>query len=145
MRLEHLCDMELTYQGGFTLVQPYGGEEGAGFGIGEGRVSGARLAGRVRWANHPRRRSDGAMLLDAAGLILTEEGVPILFWLQGLTIPLLAGARGPRRQVLTTRFEAEAEPYRWMNHILCVAEGMVQPETLYLQLRIYACLEETRR
>ena len=145
MRLEHLCDMELTYQGGFTLVQPYSGEEGAGFGIGEGRVSGAHLAGRVRWANHPRRRSDGTMLADAAGVILTEEGVPILFSLQGLTIPLQVGAGGRRWHLLTTRFEAEAEPYRWMNQTLCIAEGSIHPETLQLQLRIYACVDEPHR
>ena len=45
MKLEHLCDMELGYQGGFTLIQPYASEEGTGFGVGEGMVSGTSLPG----------------------------------------------------------------------------------------------------
>ena len=63
MRLEHLCDMELVYReealygGKFLLVRPYGGEEGSGYGEGDGSVSGSKLSGRVRWVNHPHRRS----------------------------------------------------------------------------------------
>lgn len=35
MILEHLCEMELGYRGQFELVQPYGGEEGPGYGEGD--------------------------------------------------------------------------------------------------------------
>src|SRR5260370_33344574 len=92
MRLEHVCDMELAYVGAFTLVQPYGGQEGAGFGVGTGLGSGDRLAGEVRWVNHPRRRSDRAMLAEAHGLITTEERVEILFSWRGRATP--AGGSG---------------------------------------------------
>lgn len=144
MKLEHLCDMELGYQGGFTLIQPYASEEGTGFGVGEGLVSGDQLAGRIRWVNHPQRRSDGAMLADAHGVITTGEGIPILFHLRGR-----AGAgrldQGRQRQhLLSAFFETEDEHYYWLNTALCIAEGQLNPETLHLQLRVYACISDLR-
>ena len=85
MRLDWLRDMDLAFRGGFTLVRPYGGEEGAGYG--EGRRAGdrPRLAGSIRWVNHPRRRSDGTMLPDVHGVITTDEGGSVLFAFAGRT------------------------------------------------------------
>ena len=90
MRLDHLCDMELMYRpesfGKFVLIRPYGGEEGAGYGEGEGTVKGERLRGTARWANYPRRRSDGAMLPDVHGVIQTDDRAHVLFSLRGRTV-----------------------------------------------------------
>jgi hypothetical protein len=78
MRLDYLCDMDLTHRsqsfGKFVLVRPYGSEEGAGYGEGEGTVRGDRLQGTAIWANSSRRRSDGAMLPDVHGVIQTDDG-----------------------------------------------------------------------
>jgi hypothetical protein len=142
MRLEHLCDMELGYQGGFTLIQPYASEEGTGFGTGEGMVSGDQLAGRIRWVNHPQRRSDGAMLADAHGVITTDEGVPVLFTLRGRTVAGQTSPNWQSQQLLSAFFEAEDERYGWLNTALCIAEGRLNPETLRLQLRVYACISD---
>ena len=55
MQLEFICDMNLSYQEEplsgekFLLVRPFGGEEGAGFGEGDGTVSGPRIKGKIRW------------------------------------------------------------------------------------------------
>lgn len=53
MRLEHLCDMQLVYRresfGEFALLRPYGGQEGRGYGEGDGIVTGEKLSGHVRW------------------------------------------------------------------------------------------------
>ena len=46
------------------------------------------------------------------------------------------------RQVLAALFEAEDPRYHWLNQMVCVAEGHLHPETLRLQLRIYACLSD---
>ena len=76
MQLEHICDMELVYReeplyhGKFLLIRPYDGEEGTGYGEGDGRVTGPKLQGSLRWVNHPHRRSDGTMLPDAHGSLL---------------------------------------------------------------------------
>ena len=59
MQLEYICDMELVYRqeplyaGKFMLVRPYGGEEGTGYGEGDGSVSGPRIQGSLRWVNPP--------------------------------------------------------------------------------------------
>ncbi len=142
MKLEHLCDMELGYQGGFTLLQPYASEEGVGFGVGEGLASGDQFAGRIRWVNHPQRRSDGAMLADAHGVITTGEGVSILFHLRGRAVGGQTGKMQQRQHLLSAFFEAEDERYGWLNMTLCIAEGQFNPETLRLQLRVYACLSD---
>ena len=60
---------EPTYGGKFLVVQPYGSEEGTGYGEGDGTFTGPRLQGKARWVNHPHRRSDGMMLPDAHGVI----------------------------------------------------------------------------
>src|SRR5579862_3116375 len=142
IRLEHLCDMELAYQGSFTLLQPYGGEEGRGFGSGEGRVSGAALSGQVRWVNQPHRRSDGAMVANASGLILTEEQIPLLFSLQGRIVRARTDVVPAGHHQLAVLFEAEDERYLWLNQRLCVAEGTIYPDTLHWHLRMYVCLGE---
>ena len=58
MRLEPICDMQLSYQGGFSLVKPYGGEEGSGYGQGMD----ARMAPGFRVSSNGRTiPDDGAM------------------------------------------------------------------------------------
>jgi hypothetical protein len=142
MRLEHLCDMEQGCQGGLKLIQPYASEEGTGFGVGEGLVSGDLLAMRIRWVNHPQRRSDGAILADAHGVITTGEGVPILCTLRGRTVAGQTGNPAHRQHLLSAFFEAEEERHGWLNTAVCIAEGQFNPETLRLQLRIYACISD---
>src|SRR5206468_6024011 len=92
MQLEHICDIELIYREEalsgekFLLVRPYGGEEGTGYGEGDGTVTGSRIQGSVRWVNHPHRRSDGTMLPDAHGIIMTHDQAVIIFTFQGSTV-----------------------------------------------------------
>ena len=51
MKLDPLCRMELRYTGDFHLARPYGNEAGTGWGIGDGRIIGDRLAGLTQWSN----------------------------------------------------------------------------------------------
>lgn len=127
MQLEHLCDME--------LVRPYGGEEGSAYGEGDGTVTGPKLQGQVRWVNHPHRRSDGVMLPDTHGVIMTEDGATILFTMQGRTV----FAQGQGQQLLTVLFETEAGAYRWLNTAVCVLEGLVDGKMSVMRAKIYVC------
>ena len=144
MRLEHLCDLELIYREmpglgtKFVLVQPYGTEEGSGYGEGDGQVSGTRLSGSLRWVNHPHRRSDGTMLPDAHGVILTGDGATLLFSLQGRT--MFVGDQG--QQLLRVLFETEAERYRWLNSALCVLEGQIDAVRMGMQARVFVCVSD---
>jgi hypothetical protein len=141
MQLEYICDMELIYReealyaGKFLLMRPYGGEEGTGYGEGDGTVTGSRIQGSLRWVNHPHRRSDGTMIPDAHGVIVTHDNALIMFTLQGRTI--FAQEQG--KQLLSVLFEAEVEAYRWLNTTFCVLEGLIDSEQLRMRARVYAC------
>jgi hypothetical protein len=141
MQLEHICDMELVYReeplyhGKFLLIRPYDGEEGTGYGEGDGHVTGPKLQGSLRWVNHPHRRSDGTMLPDAHGVIVTDDNAVVLFTLQGRTVFELDQGK----QLLSVIFEAEAESYRWLNETFCVLEGLIDSERMQMRARVYAC------
>jgi hypothetical protein len=142
MRLDLLCNLELSYRAlpsfdqYIVFVKPFGTEEGSAYGEGDGKVSGPRLSGSVRWVNHPHRRSDGVMLPDAHGLILTEDGATLLFSLQGRT----AFVSDQGQQLMHMLFETEAEQYQWLNTALCVVEGTINQGRI--QARVYVCVYE---
>jgi hypothetical protein len=144
MRLEHVCDIEVAYReesaygGKFLLIRPYGSEEGTGYGEGDATFTGPKLRGTARWVNHPHRRSDGAMLPDTHGVILTADGAQIMFSFRGRTF--FEGEIG--KQLLTVTFEAEDERYRWLNTSFCVLEGVIDGERLSMRARIYACVND---
>ncbi|MFI5274389.1 MAG: DUF3237 family protein [Ktedonobacterales bacterium] len=149
MRLTHVCDMELVHEGVAVLVRPYGGEEGMVFGQGGGTVTGERLSGTARWANHAHRRSDGSMLPDVQGVIMTGDGAVVSFSMQGRTVWVNSAERVVGSQVLQVIFETEDERHRWLNNSVCVLEGLVsvpdRPGTGPRQLglaRVYACENE---
>jgi len=144
MRLEQLCEMELAYReeeaygGKVVMVRPYAGEEGSAYGEGEGTVNGPRLKGKVRWVNHPHRRSDSVMLPNVHGIIATEDGAIIMFSLEGRTV----FNDGVGLQLLTVTLEAEDERYRWLNNTFCVLEGIIDPVSTIVRARIYQCINE---
>jgi hypothetical protein len=73
MRLEHLCDLELTYrreplyEGLSKLVAPYGTREGSLYGEGEVVLRGARRGLRGARARRVGRRLPGAPPDGGAG------------------------------------------------------------------------------
>ena len=141
MQLDFICEMTLAYRelpltgDKFLLVRPYGGEEGSGYGEGDGTVTGPRIQGTLRWVNHPHRRSDGMMMPDAHGIIVTNDDSVVLFTLQGRTV----FDHDLGRQLLSVIFEAEAESYRWLNTSFCVLEGLIDGERYEMRARVYAC------
>ena len=141
MQLEFICEMMLVYRNEpltgkkFLLVRPYGGEEGRGYGEGDGTVTGPRIEGSLRWVNHPHRRSDGTMVPDAHGVIVTHDNALIMFTLRGRTV--FEQEQG--KQLLSVIFEAESESYRWLNETFCVLEGLIDGERLRMRARVYAC------
>jgi hypothetical protein len=145
VRLEPLCTFEWRYDaegrvgGGYVLLRPFGGEDGAGYGEGSGTVTGDRLAGTCVWSNHPRRRGDGRMLPNAHGLIVTDDGADVLFSLTGITV---FDDEGRGRQDLTGTFTAQDDRYAWVNDLVCVAEGVIVPAQNTIDIRVYAAVNE---
>jgi len=145
MRLEPLCDLEITYRreplydGLLKMVAPYGTQEGSLYGEGDAVFRGERLSGTGRWMNNARRRSDGVNLPDVHGIVRTDDDAFVLFTLQGRTLP---AQDDRRRQLLTVLFEAQEERYRWLNTAVCVLEGLISPGTGSMRARVYVCVHE---
>ena len=143
VRLEPLSVFRWSYEEdfrvktGFTIVSPYGSEEGIAYGEGRGTATG-RIEGTVVWSNYPRRRTDGRMLPNVRGLISTDDGASILFELRGRTI--FEGDEG--RQNLVGWFESDDESYRWLNDVVCIAEGRISATTSEMVINVYAGIHE---
>ena len=75
------------------------------------------------------------MMPNANGIIVTNDGAVILWTFLGRTV--FEGEQG--KQLLSVIFEAEAEPYRWLNSTMCILEGVIDSETLRMRARVYAC------
>ena len=65
--------------------RPYSGDEGLGFGQGDGTVSG-ELEGTATWANYPRRREDGVWTPNLRGVITTKSGEEVLLSIHGQSV-----------------------------------------------------------
>lgn len=139
MRLEKVSVFRWSYDEdirvrapGYALVSPYDGEEGIGYGEGRGTATG-RIQGTVVWSNYPRRRSDGRMLPNVRGLVRTDDAASVLFELRGRTI--FEGDQ-PGRQNLVGWFESDHENYRWLNDVVCIAEGLITDDGMEIHVYV---------
>ena len=78
------------------------------------------------------------MIPDAHGVIETHDNAIILFTLQGRTV----FEQGQGKQLLSVIFEAEADPYRWINATFCVLEGLIDSERMGMHARVFACVSD---
>jgi hypothetical protein len=139
MRLESFCQISMRYQEA-SWHRPYGGDEGLGFGQGDGTVSG-ELEGTVAWANHPRRREDGVWTPNLRGVITTGSGEEVLLSIRGQSVE--EDASGSRRAILARiELTTEAESYRWLNTAFLVGEGEIDEERENWWLEAYVCVNE---
>ena len=120
--------------------RPHGGEEGLGFGQGDGEVSGD-LIGSVVWANSPRRREDGVWTPNLRGTIATREGEEILLSIHGQSVE--ESPPGSRRAILArVELTTEAERWRWLNTCFLVGEGEIDEEREDWWVDVFVCVNE---
>lgn len=125
-----------------TWITPFGDAESAGFGWGEGTISGGALQGRVRWANYPRKREDGVWTPNLRGVLFTEDGAEILISLHGQSVEERTSTG--RRRAILARVEclSEHENYRWLNTSFVVGEGEIDEETEEWWIQTHVCVNE---
>jgi len=123
MRLEPLYRVEFTYPQGWSIE--LAGEHGTqwqDFYLAEGACTG-RIAGRMRGANHPGRRTDGTFGPDFQGAIETADGAEIFFDWRGYGH---AYPPGRRQIVVSGTHLSQDSRYRWLNDVVCVGAGDVR-------------------
>ncbi len=125
---------------GVVLIDPFGPDEGSGYGEGSGTARGDRLSGSVVWSNRPRRRSDGCYLPDVRGVVITDDAARVLFDLRGRTVFTADGTVGA--QSLVGWFESDSDRYRWLNDVVCVAEGTIRPATGQIEIHVSVVVNE---
>jgi hypothetical protein len=146
VRLEEISVFEWSYEEnvrvaapGYALLGAYGTQEAAAYGEGRGSASG-RIEGSVVWSNYPRRRSDNRMLPNVRGLIATRDGAEIVFEFRGRTV---FEDDEPGRQSLVGWFESADDRYRWLNDVVCIAEGLIGDDGT-MRIHVYAGIHELR-
>ena len=138
VRLEPLCTLSMQYTGS-SWHRPYGGDEGLGFGHGDGRVTG-EIEGSVVWANYPRRREDGVWTPNLRGVITTRDGVELLVSIHGQSVDEDVGDQ--RAILARVELTSDAERYRWLNTCFLVGEGEIDEEREHWWIETYVCVNE---
>ena len=98
------------------------GRQWQDFYLADGTCAG-RVAGRMRGANHPRRRTDDTFCPDFQGVIETADGAAVFFDWRGYG---RAYPPGRRQIVLAATHLADDDRYRWLNDVVCVGSGEVR-------------------
>ncbi len=80
---------------------------------------------------------------DAHGVIETDDGARVLFYLTGYSRPI-EGSPNLRAIVSPATFETDDDRYRWLNDVIAVGEGVIDFETLRLRLRYGAWRRSAR-
>jgi hypothetical protein len=133
MKLDPLTDVVWQYEL-LHGVEASDGADGQVFGQGTADFTG-RLAGTATWANSPRLR-EGYAFPNAHGSLVVGEDAFVLFTLTGLS----SLEDGTGVHVMT--FRTEHEPYRWLNTVIAVGEGIVDVDTARLSMRYDECTVE---
>src|SRR5262245_20768834 len=121
---------------------PFGGEEGAGYGWGEGTIAGELLRETLRWSNAPRRREDGVWTPNLRGVLRTDDGAEILVSMHGQSVQEQTDTGVGRAILARVELLSEHDSYRWLNTSFVVGEGAIDEETEEWWLETYVCVNE---
>jgi hypothetical protein len=130
VRLDLLTDVVWRYDL-LHEVEAAEGADGQVFGQGTAEFTG-RLAGTATWANFPRLR-EGYAFPNAHGSLVVAEDAFVLFTLTGMSS--LSDGQG----VHVLMFRTDHGPHRWLNEVIAVGEGSIDPAAGVLAMRYYSC------
>ena len=123
-------------------MRPFGAAERAGFGSGDGTVSGEVIEGKIRWANFPRRREDGVWTPRLRGVIHVHGGPEILVSIHGQSVQEDSPDGVGRAILARVELLSEHDDFRWLNTSFVVGEGEIDEETEEWWIQTFVCVNE---
>lgn len=130
MQLNHLFDA-LWRADLMRSVDPSAAGDGRLFAQGTATLTG-RLSGVAQWSNSPRLHGDYAFP-EARGIVDVDGGF-VMFTLGGMSN--LSTGRG----VHVMTFMTEVKTHLWLNEVIAVGEGSIDPDAGVLAMRYYECV-----
>ncbi len=133
--LEHLFDLNLIYKEDQPPVS-LDGKVGEYVGSGEGRASGQKLNGHVRWSLF--EAPEGLVCpSNLFGVITTEDGAEIRFDSMGF-FRRPNDAASVWQVAAVVRFETQAPHYAWLRPLLGVWQGRFDMASYLHDYQVYA-------
>ena len=120
--IEHLFEMELIYKQGLPPISSADGKLGEYIGSGEGKVTGLRIRGTVRWDLFE-TRGENLCQSNLCGVIDTYDGAQFEF--DSLGYFMRTDLSNPNQWITSAAvtFKTTADQYAWLNNLLATLHG----------------------
>ena len=139
--IERLFEMELIYKQGQPPISSADSRLGEYIGSGEGKVTGSRIQGTIRWDLFE-TQGENLCQSNLRGVIETQDGAQIAF--DSLDYFMRTDLSAPNLWTTSAAvaFETTAEQYTWLDDLLATLHGEFDMDTYQHRYQVYGMNKE---